>query len=95
MMEDIAMTEFRINRRSYLKAATAGLAGTVAAVAFAGSAKASSKVTKAQADYVDHPGSGGAKCSTCVNYIPTGSKCMLVQGVVSPNGFCKFYSPKG
>lgn len=93
--EKIGMTKFQISRRTYLKAASAGVAGTVAAVAFGGSAKASSKATKAQADYVDHPGSGGAKCSTCVNYIPTGSKCMQVQGVVSPNGFCNFYSPKG
>lgn len=89
------MTAFRINRRTYLKAASAGLAGTVAAVAFAGTARASSKATKAQAGYVDHPGTGGAQCSTCANYIPTGSKCMQVQGVVSPHGFCNYYAPKG
>jgi len=90
------MTEFRINRRNWLKAATAGLAGTVAAAAVStGVADASSKATKAQAGYVDHPGTGGAKCSTCANYIPTGSKCMQVQGVVSANGFCNYYAPKG
>ncbi len=88
------MNNTKFGRRVALKAIMAGAAGSLATAAALGSAQAGSKATKAQAGYQAKPGSGGAQCSNCANYIPTGSKCMQVQGVVAPNGYCNFYAPK-
>lgn len=84
-----------ISRRRYIKAVAVGTAGSALALASLRGARADSKATPAQAGYVDHPASDGSKCSTCANYIPTGSMCEQVAGVVSPNGFCNYYAPKG
>ncbi|MGC9270663.1 hypothetical protein [Acidiphilium sp.] len=88
------MTDHTIDRRACLKGALLGVTGTMLANAGLRSAQASSKATKAQAGYIDHPAPGGARCTTCTNYIPAGSMCQQVAGVVSPNGFCNYYVPK-
>lgn len=49
-------------------------------------------VTKLAADYSDHSRSA-SKCSTCSMFrAPNG--CTKVEGVINPNGICKFYSAK-
>jgi hypothetical protein len=83
------------SRRAYIKAVSVGTIGAALSLASLRGARAESKATPAQAGYVDHPASDGSKCSTCANYIPTGSMCEQVAGVVSPNGFCNYYTPKG
>lgn len=52
------------------------------------------------AQYQTHP-NAGKKCSGCSLYIPaksnpmkTAGTCKIVKGKISPNGWCKFYSPK-
>ena len=89
------MTDSRFGRRIALKAMMAGAAGSLASNVLPNTAQAGSKATKAQAGYQAKPGPGGAHCSGCANYIPTGSKCMQVQGTVAPGGYCNFYAPKG
>jgi hypothetical protein len=55
-------------------------------------------ITQANAKYQNQP-KNGAHCSQC-NYFIAGAKpgangtCKQVSGVISPNGWCQFYSKK-
>ena len=51
-----------------------------------------SKVNKEQAQYQDQP-KNDQKCDNCMHFIPPDS-CMLVEGNISPNGWCKFWVKK-
>jgi hypothetical protein len=64
------------------KGAAAGAAG--------GAAKG--KASKAAVQYQDQP-KGGQRCSGCVNFI-TGGQCKIVEGSISPNGWCTAYVAK-
>jgi hypothetical protein len=52
-------------------------------------AAAQSKMTKADADYQDRPKSG-LTCAACQLFRPPRS-CVIVQGDISPGGWCKFF----
>ncbi|MEJ2686221.1 MAG: high-potential iron-sulfur protein [Gammaproteobacteria bacterium] len=59
---------------------------------------ASAKVPKTAMHYQDHP-KGGQECSTCIQFVPGSSPksmgtCKLVQGSISPHGYCVAYSRK-
>jgi len=70
-----------------------GVIGTVAAVAGlkTGVARAQGKATKKQAGYIPH-GKVAQSCSTC-GYFTEPKDCVLVQGPVSPSGWCTYYAP--
>jgi hypothetical protein len=55
-------------------------------------AEAQSKTSKKVAKYQDHPNSG-AHCSECRYFLPPHS-CVLVEGDISPNGWCSFFAKK-
>ena len=68
--------------------------------ALSAEAEAAATTDQKAAGYVTHP-VGGKKCSGCTLFIPAKSNpmkspgaCKLVKGKISPNGWCKFYSPK-
>jgi len=42
---------------------------------------------KKQFHYQDKPGAGGKKCSGC-RFFRAPSKCTIVTGTISPNGWC-------
>jgi hypothetical protein len=48
------------------------------------------KMSKQQAEYQDSP-KGIAMCSTCTLFVVPHS-CKVVDGDVSPNGWCKVYA---
>ena len=48
------------------------------------------KMSKQQADYQDSP-KGIAMCATCTLFVAPHS-CKVVDGDVSPNGWCKVYA---
>ena len=55
-------------------------------------------VPKATAKYQDKP-HGTQKCSGCTLYIPGKSAsasgtCKIVEGSISPEGWCMYFSPK-
>lgn len=54
-------------------------------------------VAKATAQYQDKP-KGSQQCASCQQFIPGKSSgsgtCKIVQGEVSANGWCKFFTPK-
>lgn len=53
---------------------------------------ASAKISKAQAKYQAQP-KAGQMCVNCANFIPS-SSCKLVEGKVSPNGWCTLWARK-
>ncbi len=88
--------ERKISRRSLLKGAVAGM-GIGVALAFTGRAVAA-KATKAAMKYQDKP-NGEKKCSKCTFFIAgktatANGTCQIVEGSISPQGYCIAYSPK-
>ena len=78
------------SRRSFLKRSL--FAGTTAgAFALAGqSSIASATLTKTQAGYQDKP-SANQRCELCKHFAAPNA-CHLVQGEISTQGWCHFYS---
>jgi hypothetical protein len=85
-----------ISRRTLLKGAVAvtcvALASPFARKAYA------EKSTKAVAKYQDTP-NGDMKCSNCNLFIPgktskENGTCQVVEGSISPQGYCILYSKK-
>lgn len=59
---------------------------------------ADAKSSKAQVKYQNHP-KGSAKCSGCKFFMPGKSatamgSCQIVDGSISPNGWCVAYTKK-
>ncbi len=88
------------SRRAVLRAGM-GLIGT-GVVACAGMAAANAQTAPAAGDaqklaqtavqYQPHP-NNGQLCSICLNFIAP-NQCKLVQGPISPVGWCVAYAPK-
>jgi High potential iron-sulfur protein len=83
-----------LSRRAFLPR----LLGTAAAIAAAfsllqaESARAQSKVKQAVAKYQDKP-KNGQKCADCRFFRPP-KACQLVEGDISPDGWCAFFAKK-
>ena len=76
----------RLDRRSVLKSAVVLAGAACAGFLSSTQARAQGKVAKAAMKYQDHP-DGDKKCSECLQFIPPDS-CKVVEGVISPNGYC-------
>ena len=80
-----------ISRRTLLGGATL----TVCAAAFFVKpmrAVAQQKVKQADAKYQTTP-KGSAKCAACMQF-QAPNACKLVEGEISPEGWCQLYTPK-
>jgi hypothetical protein len=76
-----------MSRRGMIRAALAG----IAAGSIGGSrAGASDKMTRQQAEYQDTP-KGIYSCATCSLFEPPKS-CKVVEGDVSPDGWCRAFA---
>jgi hypothetical protein len=64
--------------------------GVFAGIAPFGSGRAQDKMTRAQAQYQDQP-KGISMCATCTLFEPPTS-CKVVEGDVSPQGWCKAFA---
>lgn len=82
---------WHISRRAALTRTALALGTTVAGMV-AGRAGAQQKVTQAAAQYQDQP-KGPQKCDGCAQFQPPNA-CTVVQGTISPNGWCLLFSPK-
>ena len=79
-----------LSRRALLGSTTAlAAAMTLAAT---GSSRAQQKMSKQTAQYQDSP-KGDQKCEGCRFFVGGGS-CRLVEGEISPNGWCRLFQPK-
>jgi anaerobic selenocysteine-containing dehydrogenase len=75
----------KVTRRDVLKQALL-LGGAACAGALASRNAHAQKVSKAAMKYQDKP-NGDQKCSNCMQFEPPGS-CKVVEGAVSPDGYC-------
>jgi hypothetical protein len=87
----------KMSRRTMLKG-VAVVTGVALASTFAGKA-AAAKSSKAAVKYQDKP-HGDQECSKCTFFIPGKSPsaegtCKIVEGSISPQGWCTSYSGKG
>jgi hypothetical protein len=72
-------------RRNVLRAALSG----ASAALWTPSAIAQRKMSPAEAEYQDQP-KNGLGCAACTLFRPPRS-CEIVQGDISPAGWCKFF----
>ncbi|HET7676115.1 MAG TPA: iron oxidase [Gammaproteobacteria bacterium] len=88
----------KFSRRTFIKSA-AIMAGAAAIPGVAlRTARADSKLPQAAVQYQDHP-KDGKECSGCMHFIPgktpkSMGACKVVQGSISPKGYCVAYVPK-
>jgi hypothetical protein len=75
-----------LSRRSLLRAAACAGAGLAAGALTARRALAQQKASKQAMHYQDKP-NGDKKCSECLQF-EAPSSCNVVEGTISPNGYC-------
>ncbi len=81
------------SRRSLLR--NIGIGGTALAALTAASVRSSladGKLPKSQAKYQNAP-NGDRRCASCVHFASP-SSCDIVDGDVSPQGWCQFFGQK-
>jgi hypothetical protein len=81
----------RISRRGLLSSAALAL-GAAAAVAVAPQATAQEKLAQADAKYQATP-KGDQRCDGCMLFQPPNA-CKVVQGDISPGGWCQLFAKK-
>lgn len=79
-----------VSRRQLLRNAIVA-AGSAAALA-ASVSQAQAKMTQKGAGYQDTP-KGQQSCANCSLFTAPAS-CILVEGAISPDGWCRFYAKK-
>lgn len=83
--------KFQSSRRSVLQASLGVLAaGTLMA---SKRAAAQQKIAKEMVMYQETP-KDGQQCSLCAQFDPPDA-CKVVEGKISPNGWCGAFAPKG
>ena len=82
----------QISRRDLLQNATIAAGGLAALVTTLTATSAEAKNSQAAAAYQATP-KNGQSCSTCALFRPP-SSCLMVEGTISPDGWCKFYVKK-
>lgn len=88
------MNEHIPTRRRVLRAALATGCGLwIPLVLAAEQSKSVKKVPQASVMYQTKP-NGDQKCSTCTNFIAESKTCKLVEGNISPDGWCKLWAKK-
>jgi High potential iron-sulfur protein len=81
----------RISRRVVLTGAVLAL-GAPAAVTVVSQATAQEKISQADAKYQDGP-KGDQRCDGCMLFQPPNT-CKVVQGEISPSGWCQLFVKK-
>jgi hypothetical protein len=82
----------KLSRRSMLRGMVLLASGTLAAGVIHMKPAYAQKMAKDAVKYQDSP-KDGQKCSDCV-YFQAPSGCGVVEGSVSPNGWCTLYNKK-
>ena len=85
------MATHDLKRRTLLRAALA--AGCALCLPEAARGAQNGKVSKAQAKYQDKP-KGNQSCAQCMNFIAADNTCNVVEGTVSPQGWCQLFVAK-
>lgn len=82
----------KLSRRSILRGAVMLVGSTLAAGVIQVKPAYAQKAGKAAVKYQDSP-NNGQKCSDCLYFQAPGS-CAVVDGTISPNGWCSLYNKK-
>jgi hypothetical protein len=82
----------KTSRRSVLRGAVMLATGTLAAAVIQIKPAHAQKADKAAMKYQDSP-KDGQKCAECV-YFQAPEACAVVEGKISPNGWCMLYNKK-
>ena len=82
----------KLLRRSMLRGTALLATAVLAARLMPGEALAQQKASQDAMKYQDKP-SGDKRCSNCLNFIAS-SGCAIVEGTVSPNGYCLAWAKK-
>ncbi len=83
----------RLSRRQFMRTAAIAGGGILVAVGLTESASAApKKFSQQQAHYQSVP-KNGQRCQNCSLFQPPAS-CSVVEGPVSPAGWCMLYQPK-
>jgi anaerobic selenocysteine-containing dehydrogenase len=80
-----------VSRRDFLHVAALG-GGAVMAASLVPSPAAAAKMSPRAMQYRPTP-NGNQRCDNCVNFQAPGA-CKLVDGPISPSGWCILYNPK-
>ena len=89
-MENVRDDEDRfVSRRAVLTGTRLTLGAAIAAAAVS-PACAQPSFTQAEANYQTRP-KDNFRCGMCGSFKPPGS-CQLVKGIISPNGWCMYFS---
>lgn len=81
-----------VSRRDFLFTAAVGTSTVIGLDLIASTASAQTKRSQKAVSYRPNP-NGGARCSSCINFEAPGS-CKLVDGAISPSGWCALYAAK-
>lgn len=90
-MSDSNRRSDSVSRRRVI-AGVALAVGTAAAGAAATRVSAQQKISQADAKYVDHP-NNNQQCDGCIQF-EAPSACKIVEGTISPKGWCQFFGAK-
>lgn len=82
----------RVSRRQFLNITAAGSTALLAASLATRASAAPKKFTQQQAKYQPVP-KNGQRCQTCALW-QSPSACQVVEGQVSPAGWCMLFQPK-
>ena len=80
-----------LTRRQFVRLSALGTLAAGSAGAQEPTPSTSFKATKEQAGYIQISESSAQDCSTCHSFIDP-DDCVLVEGPVSPLGWCNWYS---
>jgi hypothetical protein len=81
-----------LSRRSIMKGAALLAGGTLIAGVMASKEARAQKAAKGSLQYQDRP-NGDKQCSNCTQFIPN-NDCQIVEGTVSPQGYCIAWQKK-
>jgi hypothetical protein len=82
----------KVSRRSILRGAALLAGGTLAAGVIQIKPAYAQKASKEAVKYQESP-NNGQKCGDCT-YFQAPSSCGVVDGAISPNGWCSLYNKK-
>lgn len=81
-----------MSRRRFLGTAAVGGGALIAVTFGARPAAAGGKMSQSSVKYQPHP-KGKQQCSNCALFVAPAS-CKVVEGPISPEGWCQIYAPK-
>lgn len=84
------MATYDLKRRAVLRAAL--VAGCMLGLPEMSRAQ-SGKVSQAQAKYQGTP-KGNQECAKCLHFVAADNTCKVVEGKVSPQGWCQLWAAK-